>query len=363
MAATKKIIFHLGLPRTGTTSIQKFLRSNDNALKTVGISYPNIDPQKYVRIDAGAGDFKNRVTLQNLSRGIYHEILATAVASQTPARKGRKIHVEMAVWADFINDFERGDCHTAIISFEGFGAAPHNFNFASLTGLLERFDCQGIIYHRRYDSWAKSLLEHSIRGKGRFKLDVDRFFNQQNVNLYPFAERINTIKKNLFLEKIHVRSFEKVARQDSLLEDFFETLGLQEAWRQLAQTQHRRANAALSPSQTLVLYQLNRWGVADDAFVELRQAFARSRKVNPAEDPYSIIPAPLLDKLRSMAFAEADDLHDQFGIEPVSATSPAAPLPHRLGRERFRAMIESISDIISPKTREEVLRRSGELEP
>lgn len=62
-----------------------------------------------------------------------------------------------------------------------------------------------------------------------------------------------------------------------------------------------------------------------------------------------------------MAAAEAESLHAQFGIAP--APEPAAPLPHRLGRERFREMIESVADAIGPETREELLRRSAELDP
>lgn len=360
---TKRLVVHLGLPRTGTTSIQTFLRRADAELLSLGIWYPIIDARKYVNFGAGYTDFKSKTTLFNLSRGVYHEILATALASQAPTARRQNIHVSMSAWTDFIRDFREGSCHTSIISFEGFGMVPQQHKFASISSLLQDFECEGIIYHRRYDSWVKSLLEHTIRGKGRFKLDIDDFLDRQHIKLHPFTKRIALIKQNLLLDKVTVRSFEEAAKRDALVEDFFASLGLHEAWARLAPANRPRANAGLSPSQTLVLYQLNRWGVADDAFVQVRQAFAQARTRDPSKDPYSIIPAASLARLRAMAAAEAESLHAQFGIVPAPAPEPAAPLPHRLGRERFREMIESVADAIGPETREELLRRSAELDP
>lgn len=363
MPTKKRLILHLGLPRTGTTSIQSFLRGNDSALRNLGIWYPAIDPQRYVTIAGQADDLRKKTILANLSRGLYHEILAMAVGESAVAARRRGFQIGLDVWLDFLDAFERGECHTAIVSFEGFGAAPHHHALSALGDALSRFDCEGIIYHRSYDSWVRSLFEQYVRGKGRFGLDFEQLLQQAHVKLYPFTHRVAAIKKSLLLEKVTVRSFEAAARNDRLLEDFFQALDLHEAWTRLAHTRRPRANVALSPSQTLFLYQLNLWGVPDESFIEARQAFSRKRQAGTAAEPCSIVPAASLERLRSMAAAEADSLRTAFGIEPIPAPPPAAPLPHRLGRERFQAMIEGLSDAIGPGTRAEWLRRSAELEP
>lgn len=362
MAGKKRLIIHLGLPRTGTTSIQSFLRSNEAALKSCGIWYPKFDPERYIKITGPQDSLSIKTTIANLNRGVYHLILSMAVRQSPQGAKPKDLQISPAVWNDFLEEFENGNCHTAIISFEGFGATPSQYNLEKLKNSLSKFQITGIVYHRSYDSWVKSLFEHSIRGKGRYKFDVERLMGQGSVRVHPFINRIDSIKKNFLLDEIIVRSFETAAKSDNLLRDFFVSLNLDEAWKSLPHPERARANSAFSPSQTLVLLQLNQWNVADDAFVEVRRAFGRMRNKPQSDDLYTIIPAPSLDKLRAMASAEAESLRTQFGIEPALTKPPPGPLPHRLGRERFCAMIDSISDAISPKTREEVLRRADELE-
>ena len=37
---SKRVVFHVGLPKTGTTTIQHYLRSQDEKLQSFGILYP-----------------------------------------------------------------------------------------------------------------------------------------------------------------------------------------------------------------------------------------------------------------------------------------------------------------------------------
>ena len=38
----KILLFHIGMPKTGTTAIQKFLYQNEKNLKAYGWCYPNL---------------------------------------------------------------------------------------------------------------------------------------------------------------------------------------------------------------------------------------------------------------------------------------------------------------------------------
>lgn len=48
---SNELVFHIGMPKTGSTAIQRFLYENDNALKQYGWLYPDLrnelfhDPQ------------------------------------------------------------------------------------------------------------------------------------------------------------------------------------------------------------------------------------------------------------------------------------------------------------------------------
>lgn len=365
MSTKKRLIIHVGLPRTGTTTIQNFLSQNAEALREQGIWYPRFDAARYVETTGPADDLRAQSIISNLSSGIYHEVLAMAIGQAAKNAQRNGFHVDIKIWHDFLDNLAASDCHTAIISFEGFSSNPVGHNLESLREALSRFRFEGIVYHRRYDSWTKSLFEQNIRGKVRYKLDFEQFIETKNFALYPFSKRVELLYSNLLLEKLHVRGFEQASKGDNLLEDFFRALGLEEIWPKIAPETSRRKNASLQPSQSLVLLQLNRWGVSDAHFVEVRQALTRVSKQARGDDPCSLVSASALAHVEALAAAEAESLETLYGIAPSPhlARERKAPLPHRLSRGRFEEIIRSISEDISPQVREELLERSRELEP
>lgn len=362
MPTKKRLIIHVGLPRTGTTTIQNFLAQNTAELMEQGIWYPRFDPARYVEATGPADDLKAASIVANLSAGIYHEILAMAVgnAARTAQRNGFKVNI--AIWHDFLEEFAASHHHTAIISFEGFGSNPAGHNLESLREALSRVQLEGIVYHRRYDGWTKSLFEQNIRGKGRYKLEFDKFIENKHIALHPFSKRVELLYSNLFLDKLHVRGFEQASRNDTLLEDFFGALGLQDIWPRMGPKTARRRNASLQPSQSLVLLQLNRWGVSDAHFVEVRQALTRQAMQSGGDDPYSLVPASALARVEALAADEAGDLETLYGILPSPHRARDTPLPHRLSRARFEEIVRSIADEINPQLRDALFARSRELD-
>lgn len=99
------IVIHIGLPKTGTTSIQRFLRDNAEALRARSIDYPVVG--------------RERVGADTDSYQLKHSHLAGEVRGGARlAKKG-----EQAI-AALVEHIGKTGCRTTVLSAEGFFKAP-----------------------------------------------------------------------------------------------------------------------------------------------------------------------------------------------------------------------------------------------
>ncbi len=157
MKNNKRIIFHLGMPRTGTTHLQQTLRANDHhLLKEYGILYPSIWNEPYHSSFGGPIPKKPTPSGQTVSPA--HEALANAILSGRLSIDDCVNYIETLV--------SNNDVKTLLISTEALtnvvcDKANHSF-IEILRRLSKHHKISAVITLREYASFVESMYIQSI---------------------------------------------------------------------------------------------------------------------------------------------------------------------------------------------------------
>lgn len=140
MSDRKRLIFHIGMPKTGTTTIQKTLVENTEALSANRIRYPEF----------------------GLRFGAHHLLVDPFVTHENPYVPAPEMPAE-AVVAEILSWADDPDHDTVIISSEAF-ASGLGFR-AAMRELAEAFRIHVVLMLREQVSYANSLLGQMLKMK------------------------------------------------------------------------------------------------------------------------------------------------------------------------------------------------------
>lgn len=207
------LYLHIGMPKTGTSYIQKFLKENRNVLKEKGYVFPifpevpNVLPQRNARF-----------------------LLHTYLDEKGKADKAKTLEVWNSNF-DYISElFTKYD--NMIMSEESiWGLNKKNNRFwKKLKKEVDNrgIDCKVIAYLRRQDlfeqsHWAQKVQEYET-------CTFNEYINGVSKDRLDYYTRLNDIAKFMGKENIIVRVYEKQqwgGTQNNLISDFFETIGLE----------------------------------------------------------------------------------------------------------------------------------------
>lgn len=152
----KRLVLHIGMHRTGSTSLQRYFARNRRILRRLGVCYPNS-----YRLD-GTMDPKHNAAFLSIS----HE----ADFGRPHDRLGPS-HSQVDALAEQIR---RAPGRYAVISAEGFSGERPVFA-AALAPLAEEFDCRIVIFLRAQDDWVESFYKQMV-------------INRQVKEVRPFTE-------------------------------------------------------------------------------------------------------------------------------------------------------------------------------
>ena len=188
------IVLHIGLRKSGSTSIQTFLAGNVDALKAMSIDYPLVG-----RMDRAAhANFANEL----LGRDRFRP--------------------ELGALADLVEHRRRAPVETMVVSTEMFEALPHD----AVIGLKDILSGLGepvriILIVRDLVPLMPSSYAEKVR-YGHKKYDFDRFFEQrrasERVDYYATAKR--------WADVFGSDSLKTIALGPRLIEDFVAAAGL-----------------------------------------------------------------------------------------------------------------------------------------
>ncbi len=340
----RRLILHLGLSRTGTTSIQSFFRQNPEALAAAGVAYP--------KIGAGVPNhaaFQRTALTSHLSDEINHVALALEI--HRPDHDANGADLDTPFWSRAFRQIDDSGAHTAIVSYENFSVNVEKYRFSALKKEFSDFDVVGFIYLRKQEHWAPSLYGHKILGKQRFTVPFRRFVRSLRRRLdYSFV--LDAVAHHIPLERLIVGDFEEAARS-GLIGDFLDRADL--ARGPLVSTGEKSArNASFPPWAILFLLRCNQAGLPDVAFLHARAALGRqtTREADFGLRPGLDIATPdEREALRKSTAADAGRLAEKYGVTLSAETrEPAAYRP--FDEEDFRAIKAAIAPQLTTSTLE-----------
>lgn len=237
---SKKAIIHMGLPKTGTTTIQNVLYKNrDWLLKKYKYYYPSVEANhtNFLCI-MFLPDPRTHVTVK--MRGLTTD--AEVEALRAECFKRLEAEIESANW------------ETLVFSAEGLA----NLSSDSLMNFqkwLSRYvdSCEVIYWVRHPLDFTKSLMQQMIKG-GETIEDM-----MKRLPLTNFKGRLNNAVKAFGKSSIHLETFENSrAEKGGIVASFCRQLGLDEKGAMAMSDAAVFENESMSMLATMVFNTLNR---------------------------------------------------------------------------------------------------------
>ena len=204
---TKTLFLHIGLQKTGTTTIQTCLAQNRVLLADSGFVYP--DPTSV------------RIGLDDRSHG-HLSLSLTGYWRETPYQLSRE-----EAWDELRNLYFGSDGHL-LISHEGLSTPQIIPHFSFISQMLRGVDVKVIIYLRRQDIFAQSVYKERLMANG--KHDFQTSYEKGDYRrLLDFHSIVQAWQGCVGKNNIIIRLFEKDQLfEGDALEDFFNITGIGE---------------------------------------------------------------------------------------------------------------------------------------
>ncbi len=206
------LVFHIGIPKTGSSAIQVFLARNRDALLLAGVDYLKIGEFSMGlagKISSGNGAFVARCLL--------------------PAKAHAKIVLGEAHLAEALEAVKTGDAHTGLISSEMFVDTDHEL----MAGFLETLRNQGIhcrafYFIRAQDQFLMSSYVQQVK-RHQFTGDPNIFALRamKNIAYIRYDSYYRSMCKLFGPENVVVRTFEGAqGTSDGLLHSILQALSI-----------------------------------------------------------------------------------------------------------------------------------------
>ena len=214
-----KLYLHIGMPKTGTTYIQSFLRLNNEVLKKEGYVYPEFG----VRFDKIAANRNGHFLVSKL----YDE--------NRKRLKDKELEIQEECFDKLFRLFDMFP--NVILSEESiWNSGERNRGKNFWVDLKSRLEARGvelkvIVYLRRQDLfiqsfWAQHVKENNLSDTLQEFINSPRFKRIQ----LDYCKRLNKISKVIGKENMLVRVYENdqyIGPQKTIVSDFLTTVGLE----------------------------------------------------------------------------------------------------------------------------------------
>ena len=341
----RRLILHLGLWKTGTTTIQSFLRYNPDVLASAGIHYPRV-------LEENRDHPLAKWATTYLSDEVSHRALADEIRVRSKAVANGSPNIPL--WSTAFRHIEASGANVGIISYEDFSARVASYDFERLREPLSAYDVVGLVYLRHQESWAKSLYAHMVRN-GRTSLSFVEFLPTIRDRL-AYSTLLDTIRNHIPLDQLVVASFEQ-AVATGLLVDFFQKAGLP-LEPLVIEADARVANRSRPDWVLLFLLRCAQAALPDTDLQQVRKALTGSvaKGDGPGLRPGLQLATPEARRLlRGIADDDADRLWQRYGVRldgPPSATREWRPFDN----VDFQTIAAAIAPLLPASTRDALAR-------
>jgi hypothetical protein len=268
---SQKITFHVGAPKTGTTSIQQFLFDNSIALKEQGVFYPT-----------GADD----PIFENFR---YHYAIVEALTGRAGHLfKMDRQDVQTAVLNSITKALRDPNVRHIILSHEILYTECSNLDSEYLRKLVGEAEVRFLIYARRLDELLESLYRQFIWGRiqpsgavhhGRLIPLIESTHHVRNLEKTTVSAVADCFQQAVPGSEIVVRPY-SVSRQGNVVADFLDTIGVEASQVVTNAESAKRLNDSRPEPLIFLLWQLQRnrfpeakcWKIAQGAISLARKS-------------------------------------------------------------------------------------------
>jgi hypothetical protein len=336
----KTAFLHVGLPKTGSTSIQDFLYQEREALEAAGVLFPSpASDMREARIAAGEG-WGRHASLLSAIQGKWEDL--------PPGEWER--------WQAEFDRFRRSDAlHSVIVSHETIGNRAAQLDLALLRDLLAGYRLRILLVVREAEAWLASLYEQRVSGRRRLSAPADRFSPVADYIEGGFQARVAALEAAFPGAEIVVVPFETMVAGDGLVPNSAALLGLPAEVVARA-VSAKRVNTSLSQERIEVLRRCNAADLPMDFFVSVRRALTTSQRLSqaPRTPRARIFGEKVAAAIAARYAADRDWLAQAHGVAlPARRGDPAPFAPSQ-------AAIEAIVEEVRPHLTAEAHARFAE---
>lgn len=319
----KRIILHVGLPKTGTTSIQDCLAGTAAELARDGVLFPIVRE-----------DLRSAGRAQGVGVG-WHRALSMYVSQ----RPGGLAPGEWDAWRAELRRFaETPALDTLMLSQEGLFGGGRRDRIAALLEELPAGARRIVLVLRPADAWLTSLYEQFVRSVVRTEELPGAFPPALHYAERGFEGMIDRLERHVPGAELQILSFDALVAGDGLIANFAAALELP-AWLAERTEAMPRANAGLPQDMVAFLRAANAARVPMPGFVAIRGALARAaRRRTAGKQRGRIFPPDFAARIAERFEADRAYVRQRFGIElkaaaPVEDHFPLAADPAALRAE------------------------------
>lgn len=303
----KRIVLHVGLPKTGTTSIQDFLAAHSGALAQRGLLFPILRT-----------DLREAGRAQGIGVGWHF-----ALSKVASGRPGVMAPGEWEAWtAEFARFAADPALHTLLLSQEGLFMGGGGKGIDALLASLPPGQLEIVLVLRPALGWLTSLYEQKVRSKVRVGDAAGEFGQAHGYVDRGFVGIVRAIRRQAPDAVLRLLSFDALSSGEGLLVNFARAIGLPEPVIARA-AEAPRANPGLPQDMVAVLRTANQAGLDQAGFVAIRGALARAARRRQGKSPRaSIFPPALTAAILERYEADRTILRRRFDLE-LRAEAPA----------------------------------------
>jgi hypothetical protein len=300
--ARPDLALHVGMGKTGTSSIQFFLRDNREALARAGVLFPRSPGgARHGKVSLFAKSDEDLETSPEWARQ----------KQQDPARFRRVFRRRL------LGEVNEAGLPRVLLTDEVlFGSAGSALR--RLRRFLDRWTEQTrvIAYLRRQDDHMVSRYQEGV--KIGWVERLDDWFHEDMTDLYDYAGRLRLIQQALEPDELVVRRYEREAFTDgSLLQDFLDAAAIDLRAAELAQVTDRNKSLGAEEVEFLRLYNLHRVRTQ-----EARPGLIDNRAIVPslaaaAEGPTLSLPSSSLEQWMHQWEASNREVATQWVGDPA----------------------------------------------
>jgi hypothetical protein len=279
------LYIHIGIHKTGTTSLQNFLSSNKKLLDESGILYPG-DKVNHYRLTKELREFEApHYDTESFTFSIFNEISLN------------------------INKYQK-----IILSSEGF-CESEDIVLPRLNSCLKYFGLEKnvriIFFYREQMSWLESAYQQVIKEtKVRYNLPFQDFFDYS----YPIEECNYFNEMTLWASCFEMKNlilllFSEIQNEHKIYADFFKSIGEESILSKLSNNPVK-LNRSLTQPMVEFLRYLNLLKVPDYLFDDIKKQLESQNSENT--NTYSFISSELEEKIRNYYYDSNNCFESEF---------------------------------------------------